>query len=161
MEEFAAEEEAAVPDELFLPAVTIKKPATLLTATDEELAQTRVGTGYTIGIAVDCDQACVARLNQYAPASGQGADATEYLTALIAGTSAVYERDLGRALSITFLRLWDRASPFDSGTNSLTAYRTEWQNNPGTQTYDVAHLMTGIQEGGVAYVGTVLTGTSL
>jgi len=155
MEEFAAEEEAAVPDELFLPKVTIKKPTTLLTATDEELAQTRVGTGYTIGIAVDCDQACVARLNQYAPATGQGQDATEYLTALIAGTSAVYERDLGRALSITFLRLWDRASPFDSGTNSLTAYRNEWQNNPGTQTYDVAHLMTGIQEGGVAYVGTV------
>ena len=32
MEEFAAEEEASVPDELFIPKVTIKKPATLFKA---------------------------------------------------------------------------------------------------------------------------------
>jgi len=168
---FAAEEEGGQPDQINLVPLTIgKKPATLLTATDEELTQTRVRSGYTIGIAIDCDRACVARLNQYAPGSGQGTDASSYLTALIAGTSAVYERDLGRALSITFLRLWDRQeeSPtnsgniFASGTNSLSAYRNAWSTSAGrgTEDYDVAHLMTGIQEGGVAYVGTVCRGSA-
>ena len=163
-----------------------------------DLTQTSVGNKYEIGIAIDCDQLCVTRLNQYAPGSGQGTDATSYLTALIAGTATVYKRDLGRDLKITYLKLWNSASPFDSGTNSLTQYR-EYYLNPPTQvsrllwlavadcattvwmadfcwltvwlalaavgavlsmtvpvqTYDVAHLMTGIQEGGVAYVGTV------
>jgi len=149
---FAAEQEAAAPDELDAPA---HKPAKLLNVPASNLAQTRARAGYSIGLAVDCDQQCVARLNQYAPGSGQGTDARTYLTALIAGTSAVYQRDIGREIVITYLRLWDRASPFDSGTNSLTQYRTDWQNNAPTQNYDLAHLMTGIQEGGVAYVGTV------
>merc|ERR1712086_642718 len=119
-----------------------------------DLTQTSVGNKYEIGIAIDCDQLCVTRLNQYAPGSGQGTDATSYLTALIAGAATVYKRDLGRDLKITYLKLWNGASPFDSGTNSLTQYR-EYYLNPPTQTFDVAHLMTGIQEGGVAYVGTV------
>jgi len=113
---------------------------------------------YEINMAIDCDQACVARLNQYAPGSGQGTDAATYLTALIAGTAVVYRRDLGRDLKITHMKLWATASPFDSGTNSLNQYRSYYTSNDAPSVnYDVAHLMTGIQEGGVAYLNTVCT----
>jgi len=154
---FAAEEEGEVPDQLPAPkqpTVLLKTPLDDSRGAPYDLTQTSVGNKYEIGIAIDCDQLCVTRLNQYAPGSGQGTDATSYLTALIAGTATVYKRDLGRDLKITYLKLWNGASPFDSGTNSLTQYR-EYYLNPPTQTFDVAHLMTGIQEGGVAYVGTV------
>lgn len=149
---FAAEQEGAVPDELDPP----QKPTQLLnTPAGASLSQSSAANKYEIGIALDCDQACVARLNQYAPGSGQGTDAASYLTALIAGTGSVYKRDLGRDLKITFMKLWNTASPFDSGTNSLGEYRKAYASNPPSEPYDVAHLMTGIQEGGVAYVGTV------
>ena len=42
-----------------------------------------------------------------------------------------------------------------AGTNSLSQYRSHYASNPPSEQYDVAHLMTGIQEGGVAYLGTV------
>jgi len=106
-------------------------------------------------VAIDCDQACVARLNQFAPSSGIADNANSYLSALIAGVSVLYERDLGRALKISYVRFWDTKSPFDSGTRSLSAYRQYWSTTKPSSNYDVAHLMTGIQEGGVAYLNTV------
>ena len=47
---------------------------------------------------------------------------------------------------------------YSTGTNSLNQYRSYYTSNDAPSVnYDVAHLMTGIQEGGVAYVNTVCT----
>jgi len=108
-----------------------------------------------INIAVECDQRCGEVIR-----AAYG-DPTEYLTAVIAGASVIYARDLGRQLKISYARIWDRASPFNRGTASLNELGSYYVSTMyGKQTYDVAHLFTGIYEGGLAYLGTVCSGSS-
>jgi hypothetical protein len=77
------------------------------------------------------------------------------LATLIAGTSSIYSRDFGATLKIQYLKVWGGASPYDQGTKSLDSFTSAYQSVSGNKKADVAHLFTGIREGGVAYVGTV------
>lgn len=136
----------AAPDNIKAPLVA---PAQLL------IDQAAKADKSVINIALECDQLC----GQVIKAADH--DVTAYLTSLIAGTSVIYARDLGRQLKITYIRLWDRASPFNRGTASLDDLRAHYRDNMyGKETYDVAHLFTGIREGGLAYLGTVCSGSS-
>jgi hypothetical protein len=81
--------------------------------------------------------------------------AATYLASLIAGTSSIYSRDLGVSLQVKYMKVWSGNSPFDAGTNSLNDLVSASSSVTGTKKdADIAHLFTGIVEGGLAYVGT-------
>jgi hypothetical protein len=136
----AAEEEYSAPDEEGI----ILHP----NAKDLVLAQARAARGGTLTLKIDCDMRCVNLLKQKA------GNPQNYLAGVIAGTNVIYQRDLGRSIQIADLKLWMTESPYDSGTNSLGDLRKAYQNNK----YDLVHLFTGIQEGGVAYMRTACSG---
>eukprot|EP00658_Telonema_sp_P-2_P080906 TRINITY_DN814_c0_g1_i12.p1 TRINITY_DN814_c0_g1~~TRINITY_DN814_c0_g1_i12.p1 ORF type:complete len:437 (+),score=84.96 TRINITY_DN814_c0_g1_i12:188-1498(+) len=81
--------------------------------------------------------------------------AATYLASLIAGTSTIYTRDLGVNLQVKYMKIWGGASPYDGGTASLGAFKSAYSSVAGPiKDADIAHLYTGIYEGGLAYVST-------
>merc|ERR1712086_713188 len=104
-------------------------------------------------IAIECDKKCKDLL------ASKGGSKT-YLASVIAGVSQIYKSDLGRSMKISMFRNWNKASPFDQGTASLSELVSYYKSNMyGKKQYDVGHLFTGIREGGLAYVGTVCAGS--
>merc|ERR1711988_426197 len=115
----------------------------------DEGIQDRVGS-YNLGLYLDCDQECSRVIQRQAGSRGHSTSVTAYLTSLIAGVAVIYERDLCRKPTIAGMKLWNTRSPFDRGTQSLNAYRSE-KGKSGDRSVAAFHLFTGIQEGGVAY----------
>jgi hypothetical protein len=93
----------------------------------------------------------------YAPGDGVAGcthPAATYLASVIAGTTTIYSRDIGVSMQIQYMKVWSGTSPYDQGTASLNDFRAAYNGVTGTQDADIAHLFTGIVEGGLAYVGT-------
>ena len=78
-----------------------------------------------LSIALECDQKCKAKLE----ANAGGSSAVEYIQTLIAGINTIFQRDVGRGIQISHLRIWDTASPFDGGTSSLDAFKDHYAQN--------------------------------
>lgn len=85
--------------------------------------------------------------------------AAVYLAHVIAGTSTIFNRDIGVTLQIQYMKVWSGPSPYDWGTQSLGHFRNAYafgvDSSPGLRRTDLAHLYTGIHEGGVGFLGTV------
>lgn len=96
----------------------LEPPAHIITPLVEHI------TKPVLTIALECDQKCKARLE--AQSTGTAA---EYIQTLIAGVNTIFERDIGRGIQISHLRIWDSASPFDGGTNSLVAFKDYYAQN--------------------------------
>jgi len=81
--------------------------------------------------------------------------AATYIATLIAATSSIYSNDVGVTLQISYMKVWSGTTDYDSGTASLGAFKDAYTGVEGTEKdADIAHLFTGIVEGGLAYVGT-------
>merc|ERR1740117_604920 len=80
--------------------------------------------------------------------------AATYLASVIAGASTIYSKDVGVTLQIQYMKVWSGASPYDQGTASLEPFKVAYTGAEGTKDADIAHLFTGLVEGGLAYVGT-------
>ena len=74
---------------------------------------------------------------------------------LDAATSSIYSNDVGVTLQISYMKVWSGTTDYDSGTASLGAFKDAYTGVEGTEKdADIAHLFTGLVEGGLAYVGT-------
>jgi hypothetical protein len=84
--------------------------------------------------------------------------ATQYAEAVVAASSAIYERDITATIRVGQLFIWQTADPYP-GTNTsslLTQFRDRWRANYGAVSRTIAHLLSGINNiGGVAYLETM------
>lgn len=84
--------------------------------------------------------------------------ATQYAEAVVAASSAIYERDITATFRIGQLYIWQTTDPYP-GTNSttlLTQFRDRWRTNFAAVNRTVAHLLSGINSiGGVAYLNAL------
>jgi hypothetical protein len=111
------------------------------------------GTVKQADVAIDTDQELRAKF-----ASDEAA--LDYLASLAAAATAIYERDLGVRLRVSYVRLWATTDPWTatSTTGALTEFRNYWNapandmaGRAGPRT--VAHFVSGKNvNGGVAYV---------
>lgn len=84
--------------------------------------------------------------------------ATAYAEAVIAASSAIYERDVEAQLYIGQLLIWTTTDPYPgtTSTNLLTQFRDYWRTNNGGVNRAVAMLLSGQNGiGGVAYLNTL------
>jgi hypothetical protein len=75
---------------------------------------------------------------------GSEAGALDYLAALVAASSAIYERDAGVRLRFSYIRLWSGADPWSgtSPTATLDEVRTYW-NDPRPRAHDLRQVGAG------------------
>ena len=92
---------------------------------------------------------------------GSTAQSSEYATTLIAAVSSIFNTDVGYALQISYLRLWDNSSdPWNGSTTSsqLGQFRSYWVDNMGSVSRHLGHFLSGRSlGGGKAYIGAVCT----
>jgi hypothetical protein len=84
--------------------------------------------------------------------------ATAYAEAVIAASSAIYERDVSASLYIGQLVIWTTTDPYPgtNSTNLLTQFRDYWRANNAGVGRSVAMLLSGQNGiGGVAYLNTL------
>lgn len=98
-------------------------------------------------IALDVDQSAQQHY-------GGTQNATDYVTARMGESSAIYERDLTIKLKVSFLRVWETPDPFpgNSDTQLLNVFTQYWKNNEDDIERTLAALITRkpISGGGVA-----------
>jgi cysteine-rich repeat protein len=91
---------------------------------------------------------------------GSEAAALDYLAALVAAASAIYERDAGVRLRFSYIRLWPASDPWSatSPIATLDEVRAYW-NDPSHGMAEIAgrrdlvHMISGKRvQGGVAYI---------
>ena len=101
-------------------------------------------------LAIDADQSYIELFG------GDEEAAIAGITAQIAGVSAIYERDLGIRLELSFVRLWpDGGEPFEA--TNLSGFRDYWQDEQDPAPYNLIHLFSGRRDtsyGGVAFLAT-------
>ena len=113
------------------------------------------GTVKAADVAIDTDRELRAKF-------ASDAEALDYLASLVAATSAIYERDLGVRLRLSYVRLWGARStdPWNAaGTkNALYELRQYW-TDPANRMAEIAgpralvHLVSGRKvHGGIAYL---------
>ncbi|HIA71962.1 MAG TPA: hypothetical protein EYO01_04610 [Phycisphaerales bacterium] len=92
---------------------------------------------------------------------GDVAESSEYATTLIAAVSSITNSEVGYAVQIPFLRLWNNSSdPWTGSTTGaqLGEFRTYWVQNMDHVSRHLAHFLSGrTLGGGKAYVGAVCT----
>ncbi len=92
---------------------------------------------------------------------GSADDAIAYIGDLFAAISAIYQRDVGTLLRVSYLSLWPGAlnsDPWNATTTSagLSEFETYWRNNRGSVPRSTAHFLSGKPTGGgIAYVGAL------
>jgi len=99
-------------------------------------------------IAIECDWEFTQRQT-----SSQAA--VDYTVLLTAASSAIFSREAGMGLRISYLRVWNREDPWtEPGSGSqLTQFREYWLANMGAVPRATAHLLSGRGlGGGVAYL---------
>ncbi|MCH9030953.1 MAG: hypothetical protein IIB00_01650 [candidate division Zixibacteria bacterium] len=101
----------------------------------------------TAFVAVDGDQA-------YAQMFSDSMAAAAYVVELIAGASAIFERDVNMRLKLTQVRLYSGGGePFPS--DDVFLFRDWWVNNEDTTGLNYVHLFSGRRDlpfGGIAFV---------
>lgn len=90
---------------------------------------------------------------------GDSAAATEYAMTLLAAASSVYDRDIGIAVTMSYLRLWlDNDDPWsgaDSGAQ-LSQFQGHWSSQMNHVDRHIAHFLSGRGlGGGIAYLNGV------
>jgi hypothetical protein len=83
---------------------------------------------------------------------------TQYAEAVVAASSAIYERDITATIRIGQLYIWQTADPYPgtNSTNLLTQFRDRWRANFAGVNRTIAHLLSGVNSiGGVAYLETM------
>ncbi|MBT6269405.1 MAG: hypothetical protein HOI88_03555 [Phycisphaerae bacterium] len=92
---------------------------------------------------------------------GDVAESSEYATTLIAAVSSITNSEVGYAVQIPFLRLWNNSSDPWTGSNTsaqLGEFRAYWVQNMEHVSRHLAHFLSGrTLGGGKAYVGAVCT----
>ncbi|MBK9181812.1 MAG: hypothetical protein IPM83_01570 [Ignavibacteria bacterium] len=81
--------------------------------------------------------------------------ATQYAEAVVAASSAIYERDVTATHTIGSLMVWTTTDPYTSNLpdEMLVQFRDRWRTLNGTVNRSVAHLFSGVNNiGGIAYV---------
>ena len=81
--------------------------------------------------------------------------ATQYAEAIVAASSAVYERDVQATLVIGSLLVWTTVDPYTSNLSDemLVQFRDRWRSINGSVVRSLAHLLSGTNNiGGIAYV---------
>ncbi len=106
-------------------------------------------------IALDCD-------TDYLSDHGNNvSQAAAYALSLMAGVSAIYERDLNTRIRVSYLRLWVDSDPY-SGNNTgslLPQLRTYWNSNMSHVSRGLTKLLSGINGiGGRAYLNGMCNG---
>ena len=84
--------------------------------------------------------------------------ATQYAEAVVAASSAIYERDITATIRIGQLYIWQTTDPYPgtNSTNLLTQFRDRWRANFAGVSRTIAHLLSGVNSiGGVAYLETM------
>ncbi|GIK17659.1 MAG: hypothetical protein BroJett003_26230 [Planctomycetota bacterium] len=79
------------------------------------------------------------------------AQAMEYSVVLLASISTIYERDMNLKLAAVFVRVWDTSNdPFTANNtaDALTEMRNFWNNNMGSVSRSIAHLLSAKDLGG-------------
>jgi len=116
-----------------------------------------VGGGcQTIQIAVETDWEFTGDLFD-----GNTAQSSEYATTLMAAVSSIFNSDVGYALQVSFLRLWeDENDPWTGSSTSsqLGQFRSYWLDKMDAVERHLAHFLSGRNlGGGKAYIGAVCT----
>lgn len=81
--------------------------------------------------------------------------ATQYAEAVVAASSAIYERDVTATLTIGSLVVWTTTDPYTSNLpdEMLVQFRDRWRSLHGSVNRSVAHLFSGVNNiGGIAYL---------
>jgi len=85
--------------------------------------------------------------------------ALEYVMTLFGAVSSVYDRDIGIALMVTYVRIWfDSNDPWNAGdsTNQLYQFQGHWSSQMDHVDRHLAHMLSGRNlGGGVAYLNGV------
>jgi hypothetical protein len=92
---------------------------------------------------------------------GNTAESSEYATTLLAAVSSIFNADVGYALQVSYLRLWeDESDPWTGSSTStqLGQFRSYWLSNMTHIDRHLAHFLSGRSlGGGKAYIGAVCT----
>ena len=101
-------------------------------------------------VAVDADK----NLYDY---FGSSAAASAYITSLFGAASAIYQSDIDVVLTVSYLRVWTTTDPYTGSTSSqvLAEFRNYWNANMASVPRDIAHLVTKINFGGIAYLNVL------
>jgi len=120
------------------------------------LTETTRDVKAVIYAAIECDKSCYDRI------AGEGfTDVERYLRAITAATSAVYQRDLGRELKISYMKINKNQNEYGSHSsdlgNILAVYAQQYNRVKRAEgvCFDVTHLFTGSGSGGLAAKGSV------
>ncbi len=102
-----------------------------------------------ITLAIECDEPF------YIDHGSNITKATQYAEAVVAASSALYERDVEATLSIGSLLVWTTADPYPGTTSDalLVQFRDRWRSLNAGVDRTLAHLLSGVNNiGGIAYV---------
>lgn len=102
-----------------------------------------------VTIAIECDEPF------YIDHGRDITRATQYAEAVVAASSAIYERDVQATLAIGSLLVWTTADPYVSNLpdEMLVQFRDRWRAVNGAVVRSLAHLLSGVNNiGGIAYV---------
>ena len=108
-------------------------------------------------LAVDCDQEITA-----VKFGGNLTAATNYITALLATVSLIYEKDVEVTLNVSYLNLWTTTDPYDQPDtgSQLPQFRSWWNANRSGIPRSLAHLISGRDlGGGIAYINQLCAST--
>ena len=86
---------------------------------------------------------------------GNTANAIAYTVTLMSAASALYSDQLNIELELSYLRLWvDSNDPFgaEDTASQLYEFRAHWENSMSTVERDLAHLLSGQDGGGIAFL---------
>lgn len=90
---------------------------------------------------------------------GSTSASAEYAMTLLAAASSVYDRDIGIAITVSYLRLWANSDDPWSGADSgaqLGQFQAHWTSQMDHVDRHLAHFLSGRGlGGGVAYLGGV------
>jgi hypothetical protein len=93
--------------------------------------------------------------------AGNTSNATAYAGTLLGAVYEIYRRDFNAAINIVYLRVWrtdtDPYTAADIG-GRLGELQNSWNAGMGSVNRNIAHLLSGIGGGGVAYVGVLCPG---
>ena len=96
---------------------------------------------------------------EYVTSLGGSQQANNEILGILNIVEGIYEEELGLTFQVTFQHTWDTVNdPYtstDNGSQLLSEFRDHWNANFQGINRDVAHLWTGKNAGGIAFVGSV------